>query len=467
MWVSTLFTTSLPPLPTDRYQEIDWLAYMQEVEGWLGGELDYTKLRGSTGPLVYPAGFVYLYAALRWLVGGGGRGAVAIGLAQWIFFGLYLCVLAIVLRVYALASSASARGGAGAFPPWVVLLLPLSKRLHSLFFLRLFNDCWSAGLLWAALALLARGSWAVGVLAWSLAVSIKMNGLLWLPALGLLLLRNVGVARTAALLAAAVALQAALGAPFLLAAPRAYMSKAFELDRVFFHEWTVNWAFLPRDVFVSRAWATALLAAHGATLVVLADRVWCAADGGLVATLTRVASHEIARLRGAARAPAAAGAFADAPSAVVHALLAANFVGVAFARTLHYQFYAWYAQSLPLLLWSCRVPAPLALAAVATIEVAFNVGDAKGAGTPLSSAALTAAHAVVLVGLFFYAPAAAKRAEPKQIEKALPGGSAARAATPTGRAQLSAATLPRSSSRATPARLRGRAESKARRETGN
>jgi len=33
--------------------EIDWKAYMQEVEGFLGGEHDYVKLRGDTGPLVY------------------------------------------------------------------------------------------------------------------------------------------------------------------------------------------------------------------------------------------------------------------------------------------------------------------------------------------------------------------------------------------------------------------------------
>lgn len=36
--------------------EIDWLAYMQEVEGVANGTWDYTKLRGDTGPLVYPAG---------------------------------------------------------------------------------------------------------------------------------------------------------------------------------------------------------------------------------------------------------------------------------------------------------------------------------------------------------------------------------------------------------------------------
>ena len=47
--------------------EIDWVAYMQEVSGVLDGERDYSKLRGDTGPLVYPAGFVYLFAVLKYI----------------------------------------------------------------------------------------------------------------------------------------------------------------------------------------------------------------------------------------------------------------------------------------------------------------------------------------------------------------------------------------------------------------
>ena len=35
--------------------EIDWKAYMQEVEGFLNGTRDYDRLEGDTGPLVYVA----------------------------------------------------------------------------------------------------------------------------------------------------------------------------------------------------------------------------------------------------------------------------------------------------------------------------------------------------------------------------------------------------------------------------
>lgn len=49
--------------------EIDWCAYMQEVHGYLSGERDYMQLKGHTGPLVYPAAFVYAYAWLYKLTG--------------------------------------------------------------------------------------------------------------------------------------------------------------------------------------------------------------------------------------------------------------------------------------------------------------------------------------------------------------------------------------------------------------
>ena len=85
----------------DADTEIDWIAYMQEVEGWVvAGSTDYKTLGGDTGPLVYPAGFLYIYRFLRWFVGDAGRSAQAIRTAQWMFAGLYLLVLATVLNIY-------------------------------------------------------------------------------------------------------------------------------------------------------------------------------------------------------------------------------------------------------------------------------------------------------------------------------------------------------------------------------
>ena len=37
-------------------------------------------------------------------------------------------------------------------------------------------------------------------------------------------------------------------------------------------------------------------------------------------------------------------------------LFTSNFVGVMFARSLHYQFYSWYFHTLPWLLWGTRLP---------------------------------------------------------------------------------------------------------------
>ena len=54
-----------------RYTEIDWVAYMQEVEGVINGTYDYSSLRGDTGPLVYPAGFVWLYMGLYYVTSQG------------------------------------------------------------------------------------------------------------------------------------------------------------------------------------------------------------------------------------------------------------------------------------------------------------------------------------------------------------------------------------------------------------
>jgi alpha-1,3-mannosyltransferase len=91
--------------------EIDWKAYMQEVAGVIEsvssihishskhppqGIYDYKELRGDTGPLVYPAGFVYIYSLLYWITDKG----TDIRTAQYIFAVLYLISICILFYIY-------------------------------------------------------------------------------------------------------------------------------------------------------------------------------------------------------------------------------------------------------------------------------------------------------------------------------------------------------------------------------
>ena len=164
---------------------------MQQVSLVVSGERDYALIKGSTGPLVYPAAHVYIYAILYYLTDEGRD----ILFGQVIFAALYLVTLAVVVVCYR-------RSGA---PPYLFPLLILSKRLHSIFVLRLFNDCFATLAMWLAILLFQKKKWSAAVVVWSAGVGVKMTLLLLVPAvtivtvLSLPLTRGVGLGLTAIL----------------------------------------------------------------------------------------------------------------------------------------------------------------------------------------------------------------------------------------------------------------------------
>ena len=78
------------------YTEIDWKAYMQQISQYRAGERDYSKIYGGTGPLVYGASHVYIYNVLYMLTDSGRD----IRKAQFIFMGVYLAGLGMVMACY-------------------------------------------------------------------------------------------------------------------------------------------------------------------------------------------------------------------------------------------------------------------------------------------------------------------------------------------------------------------------------
>ncbi|CAN0929860.1 Dol-P-Man:Man(5)GlcNAc(2)-PP-Dol alpha-1,3-mannosyltransferase [Linum grandiflorum] len=359
------------------YTKIDWDAYMSQVTGFLEGERDYSQLKGDTGPLVYPAGFLYVYSAIQYVTGG------EVIAAQILFGVLYVVNLAIILYIYVKAD---------VLPWWALVLLSLSKRVHSIFVLRLFNDCFAMTLLHAAMAFLLNQHWHLGLILFSGAVSIKMNVLLYAPPLLLLMLKAMDLRGVISALAGAALVQILLGLPFLLSYPVAYISKAFNLGRVFIHFWSVNFKFVPEPIFVSKQFAVSLLIVHLVLLAVFAHRRWCKFEGGMLRFL-RVRVFSFAAIKSSPWKKIK-------EEHILTTMFVGNFIGVLCARSLHYQFYSWYFFSIPHLLWSTRFPSLVRLMLFIGIELCWNIYPSTG----YSSALLLGLHIIMLWGLWSAQP---------------------------------------------------------------
>ena len=136
---------------------------------------------------MYPGGFVYLYSFLYKITDNGAD----IFKAQQIFAGFYMLQLLVVLIVYCqLAEKAR-------FPPWMMIFASISGyRVHSIFSLRMFNDGPANILAWIAVYCFMNKKWTFGSIIYSLAISIKMNNLLFLPGICVVFMRNLKIPNT-------------------------------------------------------------------------------------------------------------------------------------------------------------------------------------------------------------------------------------------------------------------------------
>jgi len=361
-----------------RYTEIDWVAYMQQIRGYSHGERNYLKLKGDTGPLVYPAGFVHVYSVLYSLTQQGQD----VRLAQYLFGVVYLMTMGFVLAIYKRCDS---------LPTYAVLSLMLSKRLHSIYVLRLFNDGVAMMALYISIWCLVTRRWNWSALWFSLALSIKMNILLFFPAFGLIYFQMVGLLKTMNLIFIIVLLQVWLAMPFLMRFPREYLSKAFEFKRVFEYQWTVNWRMLSTSTFLSPGFATVLTALHLSTLVWFAWSRWSRACGedGLVSLIVRGLSNWTG--------PAAKRPKDLTPDYMVQVCFTCNLIGIICARTLHYQFYSWYAHQIVFLAWQTPYPVFVRLVLMMAIEYSWNVFPA----TAMSSTILLLSNVLLLLGTWW------------------------------------------------------------------
>uniref|UniRef100_A0A7S2SX25 dolichyl-P-Man:Man5GlcNAc2-PP-dolichol alpha-1,3-mannosyltransferase n=3 Tax=Chloropicon primus TaxID=1764295 RepID=A0A7S2SX25_9CHLO len=252
--------------------------------------------------------------------------------------------------------------------------------------------CQRSKLLWAALAM-------------SVGISIKMNLLLMLPGFLLLLVKGTTLPKQIFGVVLMIGVQFLVAMPFAAAGySSSYLAKAFEFSRVFIHHWTVNFKFLPEEVFVSTGFAKLLLGLHLAILFAFAHLRWCRKDGGVFQVIKKwsiASAVSVLPLVGVTLSVSKAKKLDQRgnldPNYVADVMFGCNFVGILCARSLHYQFYSWYFPTMVYLLFSARgIPAFGKVLLLLLIEVSFNVFPS----TPGSSALLTACHVTLTVGYF-------------------------------------------------------------------
>lgn len=356
-----------------RYTEIDWKAYMQEVQGVINGTYDYSDLKGDTGPLVYPAGFVYVFALLHMITDGGKN----IRVAQYLYALLYLTTLFLLYKIYCQCKKV---------PPYALILCCcISYRVHSIYVLRLFNDPVAVCLFYLSLNLFLTNRWTLGSLVYSFAVSIKMNILLYAPALLLAYLVLLGFKETVKQISICAALQLSLGLPFLLTNPYAYIKQSFDLSRVFFYQWTVNWRFIPEDVFLNRYFHLMLFLAHIALLCFFSIPMYKYVKS--YAVLKQIEKDVNPQLK-----PREIVNMSTINQLLLLPFFLSNFIGIICSRSLHYQFYVWYYHTLPFLLWSTTFSNKIRLLLLGLIELCWNTYPS----TNVSSICLFLCHFVIL-----------------------------------------------------------------------
>ena len=191
---------------------------------------------------------------------------------------------------------------------------------------------------YTAVYYLLKGSNKTSILLFGVAISIKMNVLLFIPGVYLITSRSEGIFKGTLYLILIVVMQIILGFPFLIEHPQNYLNKAFEFKREFLYEWSVNWNYLGESIATDKTFALILLLLHLGFLLYFLFFKW--------AHLTKIFS-DIGLGWNFQLAPKKK---LINPEYILNVLFICNFIGMCFARSLHFQFYCWYFYTLPWLL---------------------------------------------------------------------------------------------------------------------
>ncbi len=188
-----------------------------------------------------------------------------------------------------------------------------------------------------------------------------MNVLLLLPGVSAAVFFYTGIKGAISYVTIIAVVQYLISLPFTLHDPQAYVKGAFDFSRAFLYVWTVNWRFVPEDIFLSHVFANGLLALHVLLLALFGLFRWTPIGLRGPHWILKNLSNKAQKLGQADK------------RAILSCAFSANVIGILCSRSLHYQFYSWYFHQVPLLLWFSKLPITFKLLLPVALEWCWNV----------------------------------------------------------------------------------------------
>ena len=223
-----------------------------------------------------------------------------------------------------------------------------------------------------------------------------MNVLLFAPAIFLAYVATGGWIRAIKQVSLCALVQLIIGFPFLATFPVEYLKGSFDIGRVFLFKWTVNWRFVPEEIFIHKSFHVTLLLLHVMALLFFSRKWWAMLQ--LYSRHGAVGKHIyciVFKLKlHCLRLPDYMIYYITfcVSENLLIPLYTSNFIGMMFARSLHYQFYIWYYHQLPLLLFCTKTKEIVNLTVLGLIELCWNIYPS----TNESSALLNICHLFML-----------------------------------------------------------------------
>ena len=225
-----------------------------------------------------------------------------------------------------------------------LLICCLSYKMHSTYLLRMFNDC--VAILFMNLCILfsLKNKWGLSVVLYSVALSIKMNILLYLPGLLLVINWTYNYVATLSTVLFVVGFQLLIALPFLQTNPSGYFKMAFDFSRVFDQKESAYWQFIPESTFTSKPFHNLLLVLHVLFLLIF---LWRKAVYGF-SIKSKLRSLNLPTSLSDFISPKQG--VSQKPEHIAYVLFFTHFIGIFFSRSFHIQYYTWYIYTLPFLL---------------------------------------------------------------------------------------------------------------------